>query len=234
MQTALSRKQRLRTLEEHIRKSAEQIQKNGLEIGRDLCEIRDEELWREEFPSWNQYLKERASELVGRSFDQAKLLIRSAEIEKRLPEPIRSDVRPNITASHLNELGRLAPVIGKDGERGAEKDYSKLRKQDVARVLKSATELAGGEPPSVRDVRKAVDVELGIDRAAQAAKTREERDSGIDLSEYLRSALGRIEGITSNLAKVPGDAWKRLEDDEPGLAARVAEACDQLAELLRS
>lgn len=227
---ALNRKQRLRTLENHIRKCAEDIQKSGLEIGRDLCEIRDDELWVDEYGSWNQYLKERAGELVGKSFANCKLLIQSAEIGKRLPSGNTCDLKYR----HLTELNRLVPDKQKDDGPGREKDYSRLRKQDVARVLKTATELAGGESPSVRDVRKAVDAELGIDRTSKAAETKERSEAGIDLEEYLRQCEGRILGITKNLAKVPGESWKLLEESDPGLATRVAEACDELAELLRS
>jgi len=210
-------------------KAAEEIQKNGLEIGRDLCEIRDEELWSDEYGSWNQYLKERAGELVGKSFAQAVKFIRAAEVAKRLPSKIDDDLTP----SHLTELGRLAPDKGKETG-GKEKDYSALKKQDVARVLKTATQLAGGDAPSVRDVRRAVDQELGIDRAAKAERTKEQHNQGINLEDYLRSVLGRIEGITNNLAKVPGESWTLLEESAPGLVTRVAVACDELAELLRS
>src|SRR5262245_56954937 len=136
----VSRKQRLRTLENQIRTAAEEIQKNGLEIGRWLCEIRDDELWTGDYASWNEYLKAMADELAGKSFAQASALIRAAEIEKRLPGDISLDVKTNLGPSHLSEIGRLAPTVGKDGERGAEKDYSRLRKQDVARVLRAATE----------------------------------------------------------------------------------------------
>jgi hypothetical protein len=125
------RKQRLRTLENQIRLAAEQIEKNGLEIGRYLCEIRDDELWQGEADSWNQYLKQNVAELVKKSFTQAKALIQAAEIEKRIPESIRPDVRPNLGASHIAELGRLAPTVGKKDEPGAEKDYSRIRPQDV-------------------------------------------------------------------------------------------------------
>lgn len=228
-----SRKQRLRPLENNIRKAAEQIQKNGLEIGRCLCEIRDDELWREaDFESWNQYLKERAGELVGKSFAEAVTCIKAAEVAKRLPTTMPG--HSSLGRKHLLEISRLAPQKPKDDGRGMEKDYSRLRKKDVERVLKTATKIAGNGAPSVRDVRKAVDQDLGIDRTAKAAATKEQREAGIDLADYLRQSLGRIQGITSNLAKVSGDTWELLEESHPKLATRVAEACDELAELLRS
>ena len=184
-----------------------------------------------EYGSWNQYLKERAGELVGKSFVQSVMLIRAAEIAKRLPSTSKMD--DHLTPSHFVEIGRLAPDKGKETG-GKEKDYSALKKQDVARVLKTATQLAGGDAPSVRDVRRAVDQELGIDRAAKAERTKEQHNQGINLEDYLRSVLGRIEGITNNLAKVPGESWTLLEESAPGLVTRVAVACDELAELLRS
>src|SRR5215831_3100149 len=141
----VSRKQRLRTLENQIRKAADEIQKNGLEIGRWLCEIRDDELWQEECESWSAYLKEKADELVGKSFSQAARLIRAAEVAERLPPPGSSVNGTTLGPQHLDELGRLAPNVGKrDGVGGVEKDYSRLRTQDVARVLKSAAKLAEG------------------------------------------------------------------------------------------
>jgi hypothetical protein len=224
----------LRTLENKIRKAAEEIQKNGLEIGRDLCEIRDNDLWKEESTSWNQYLKERAEELVGKSFAQAASLIRAAEIAKTLPTHIIDDM--GLTATHLRDIGRLAPnVRNKKGQE--QKDYTKIKKQDVARVLKNATVLAGGKSPSVRDVRKAVDKEIGKDRKAEAAaRTKEEAelDRGFMLSDYLLSRRGIIEAITDNLTKVPGESWMLLEESHPGLVTSVAEACENLAALLRS
>jgi hypothetical protein len=139
-----SRKQRLRTLENEIRKAAEEIQRNGLAIGRWLCEIRDDELWEEEYDSWSAYLRGVAEELVGKSFAQATSLIRAAEVERRIPANISLDVKTSLEPSHLTELGRLAPNVGRTDGPGAEKDYSRLRSQDIARVLKSATANASG------------------------------------------------------------------------------------------
>ena len=84
---ALARKERLRTLENQIRTAAGEIQKKGLEIGRWLCEIRDDELWTEEYHSWSEYLRAMTGELVGKSFSYAAKLIQAAEVAKRLPPP---------------------------------------------------------------------------------------------------------------------------------------------------
>jgi hypothetical protein len=240
-QLSVDRKQRLRTLENDIRKNAESIQKNGLQIGRDLIEIRDNELWKDDYESWNQYLKEMAEGLVGKSFSQSSNLIRAAEIYKKIPEHISSVDCTNLSATSITELSRLAPTVGKSGSRGAEKDYSAIRPKDVERVLKRATEIAKQSAPegkqkevtpSVRDVRKAVDVELGIDRKPKSDEPKQ--DNGIELHVYLNQKIGQIEGIIELLADVPADGWKQLEKSNPQLAERLATVCDQLAELLRS
>lgn len=136
----------------------------------------------------------------------------------------------------MAELGRLAPTVGKDGEPGAEKDYSRLKKTDIARVLKAATKSAGDKLPSVRDIRKAVDDDLGIDRATQAAETkkRREHDRQIDLPDFLRQETGKLEATINILAKVPAEGWEQLAESHPGLAERLAAVCDELAEFLRS
>jgi hypothetical protein len=232
-----SRKQRLRTLENNIRKAAEEIQKNGLEIGRDLCEIRDDELWKEEHESWNEYLKERAEELVGKSFSQAARLIQAAEISKRIPEDLSRINATELGPTHLQELGRLAPSVGQGDGKGVEKDYSKLRTQDVKRVLKAATEMAGGEAPSVRDIRKAVDADLGVDRTAKAKETKRQREeeSTPELHHFLIDMTGRLEAEVEMLGEVAdsADAWKLLRKEHPGVMKRFIAACDSLADLIR-
>jgi len=227
------RKQRLRTLENNIRKCADSIQTNGLEVGRDLIKIRDEELWRESpDQSWNEYLKKTAGELVGKSPSRAAILIQAAEIAKRLPES-RSTGNSRLTLKQLKEVGRLAPDKPKvTGGRG--KDYSKLKKQDVARVLKNAEKLSGSEKPSARHIRRAVDTDLGVDRAAKAKATKAKRDRGIDLHDYIQRTIGTIEGATELFSDVPADGWTLLAESHPNLAERLAAACDELAGLLRS
>lgn len=229
-QLSVDRKQRLRTLENSIRKAADQIQKNGLEIGQYLLEIRDDHLWKDDYESWNAYLKEMADKLVGKSWASSIKLIQAAEVEKRLPTRLNVE-SSGLEANHLSELSRLAPQKPKDDGRGMEKDYSNLKKQDIARVLKRAAEIADSETPSVRDVRKAVDIELGIDRTI---KNEDPMPTGIDLPVYLRQKIGQIEGIIELLADVPADGWKLLEKSEPRLAERLATVCDELAGLLRS
>jgi len=223
-------------IEAHIKTCAESIQKNGLEIGRDLIEIRDEYLWKDEYDSWSDYLKRMANELVGKSWSSGIKLIQAAEVANRVPT--RFNVESSLAPNAFAEMARLAPQKPKSDGRGMEKDYSKLLKKDVERVLKNAVVISGSEAPSVRDIRKAVDADLGIDRTAKAKETKQvatdERDKRNELPNYLREKKGTIEGITANLAKVPADGWTQLEKSHPKLAEQFAAACDTLAELLRS
>lgn len=235
MTAITARKQRLRTLENQIRTLAEEITTNGIEIGKRLCEIRDDELWAEEYDSWNQYLKQHAEELVAKSFAQAKFLIRSAEVAKRLPSRIIDN--PDLAPAHLTEIGRLAPNV-RNANGVEEKDYSQLRKQDVSRVLKVAEQIAterGEEKPSVRDIRKAVDQDLGINRAAKAVESKREREleSQPELHRSLYDYIGTIEGMRDALATVPQDGWKWLRKEHPGLVKRLTKACESLTTLLK-
>ncbi len=231
--TKRSRKQ----IETHIAKCAESIQNNGLEIGRDLIEIRDDELWSDEYDSWNQYLKEHVAGLIAKSFAQAKFLIQAAEVQVRLAG------KPNLEPTHYTELARLAPTVGKNsGKRGAEKDYSKLRKSDVNRVLKNAALSQGGI--SKRSIRAAVDEELGIDREADRKKKQREADAEakqradevaaeMELSRVIHRLISDLEDSLSDFEKVPFEGWEWLEDHKPGLCQELARACDALAAFMR-
>jgi len=225
-------------IESHIKMCAESIQKNGLEIGRDLIEIRDEELWDDEYESWSQYVQFGIREIMpGHHPGSIKNMVQGAEVQKRISGSEQTSAL-KLEHSHLSELSRLAPQKQKSDGAGREKDYSKLRRTDINRVLKNAVKLADGKDVSVRDIRKAVDADLGIDRAAKAKETKQiatdERDKRNELPNYLREKKGTIEGITANLAKVPADGWTQLEKSHPKLAEQFAAACDTLAELLRS
>jgi hypothetical protein len=77
------RKQRLRTLENQIRKDDETF----VAIGFALKEIRDHELYKEDgFDTWDRYLKERVGHVFGIEETQARKLIACAQIRTKLPE----------------------------------------------------------------------------------------------------------------------------------------------------
>jgi hypothetical protein len=232
--------QRLRTLENHIRECAETIQKNGIEIGHDLCEIRDDKLWKSGYESWDQYLKERAKELVGRSFAQAAKLVQAAEIQKRIPDSVSS---ARLTPSHLNELGRLAP--SRNGT-PSHRDYSALRPKVVASVVERATENAEKETPTVSEMRKAVDVELGIDRGKEAKKRnaemrkiaeeikenqRETEERERQLWVYLLNAQMAMESWIEQLENVTAEGWKFLDKEHRGVAFAFFREARKLADM---
>ena len=225
----MKREQRLHTLEDDIRQKAESIRQNGLEIGRLLIEIRDNELWRDNFDSWNQYLKVMAEELVGKSFTHSAKLIQAAEVSQKLSDNGLAG-ETTLTAKHLTELARLAPTAAKpDGGAGTAKDYSSLRKQDVARVLKRAVEFAESETPSVRDIRQAVDEDLGIDRVAEAKRRKELFDADRleirepMLSVYVSQIISRIESATEDLEKIEPHAWESLKKPHADLSKQPAD-----------
>ena len=224
---ATNDKQRLVTLERHIVKLAGQIYKNGLEIGRDLIEIRDYHLWKKDYDSWNQYLKDKATELVNRSWAQAAKLIQSAEVESKVAS-INVDTG-DLDSSHYREIGRLAPAA-KTTSGGTARDYSKLKKEDVETVVKAAAEISAGDDISVRDLRKAVDTHLGVnhDTRKPAAKP------GNDLHQFLLHATETIEVTMKHVDGLSIEIWSLLDEDHPKLRERVAKSCDRLAEFLRS
>jgi hypothetical protein len=229
-------KQRLQKLESEIKKAAEEIQRNGIEIGKRLIEIRDDELWKADYDSFTAYLKEHSERLVGCTMSHSRGLIKAAEVAKKVP---RNKVDLLTKPTHLQEIARLAPEKPREGSEGrGEKDFSKLRKGDVDRVLKDADKIAkeqGKESPSVRDVREAVDRDLGIDRKAEAKKKREqeERKQQIDLSDYLRERSGTIEGIHDNLSSVPAEMWDALQEQNPEVVERFTASLERLLDFMR-
>jgi len=233
-------KQRLQKLESEITKAAEEIQRNGIEIGKRLIEIRDDELWKAEYDSFTAYLKDKSEELVQCNTGQATHLIRAAEVHRRLPTRT-IDRSSQLQPTHYAEIARLAPEKPKDEGRGMEKDFSKLRKGDVDRVLKTAEKIAKERTkgkrtePSVRDMREAVDRDLGIDRKAEAKKKREqdEREQQIDLSDYLRERSGTIDGIHDNLSSVPAEMWDALQEQNPEVVERFTASLERLLGFMR-
>jgi len=84
-------------------------------------------------------------------------------------------------------------------------------------------------------VRKYVDKDLGIDRAAKAAETRRKREKDLPTFEQkLRDYTGSIKGIKAVLFGVPDDAWKYAKEADPGITNRLADACKELLQLVRS
>jgi hypothetical protein len=177
--STMSRKERLRTLETDIRMNYEAFVRTGFA----LKEIRDDELYREDgFATWEAYLKTRVGEEFGIERGQAFRLIQCAQIQtkaSRTPEVSRTrdtghePEKAALSQRILLELGRLAPKDEKAD--GQPRDFSRLDRRDVQRVLKKANAHCrqAGVKLTATVVRKFVDADLGIDRAAQARETRQ-------------------------------------------------------------
>ena len=229
-------KQRLQKLESEITKAAEEIQRNGIEIGKRLIEIRDDELWTDDYDSFPAYLRAKSIDLVELSESHSRRLIRAAEVSKRLPSRIADD--QTLPTVHLEEIARLAPIKkATDSDRNVA-DFDNLRKGDIDRVWKTAEKIAKEKGKSVLSsshIREAVDRDLGIDRKADAKKKREqqEREQQIDLSDYLRERSGTIEGIHDNLSSVPAEMWDALQEQNPEVVERFVASLERLLGFMR-
>lgn len=213
-----SRKQRLRTLEKEIRSGMEEF----YYVGQKLKEIRDDELYKEDgFETWESYCRERWEW----SRDYTYKLIAASEYREKLPAPT-SGIH-SWSERSVRELTRIPD----------KKQAARVAKKIVAEVERSEKQAA--KNPDVKPlklssstVRKFVDDDLGIKSKPKPKPDRVA--NGIAHADYIRSKIGLIEGITEVLADLPADSWKWLEVNEPGLAERLAAACDALASLMRS
>jgi hypothetical protein len=142
----VSRKHRLEKLEGEIHEAATEIKQNRRLIAVKLCEVRDDHLWKGEYPSFDSYMKAKVRELLDVSYSQATRLIRTHEVARRIPPELSSIGGTELGSTHLDELARLAPNVGRGDGRGVQKDFSELRPQTLARVLMRAIEAAGGGP----------------------------------------------------------------------------------------
>jgi hypothetical protein len=230
----VSRKQRLRTLENQIRKNYEAFVATGFA----LKEIRDDELYQEDsFETWDAYLKERVATEFGIEERQVRYLISSAQIRTKLPDLSGTAVpEAEWSVKAVNEFGRLAP---QDEDHEQRRDYDRLDKRDVNRVAKKVIDHCEqeGTKPTATIVRKFVDEDLGVNRAAQAKETkrRREAESKVDLHRFLDDMTGRLEAEVELLSPLADNesAWKLLRKEHPGVMKRFIEACDSLADLIR-
>ena len=222
MAIATNRKQRLRKLEKEIRTGMEEF----YYVGQKLKEIRDDELYREDgFETWERYCRERWE--LGKS--RVHQLIVASEYRDKITTSTSGGSQWSERA--VRELTRIPD------KKQAARVAAKVVKE-VERSEKHAANNGDSKPLKLTasTVRKFVDDDLGVDRAAKAKETKRERERSqlVDLHHYLPRSQAYIEGVTETLAQVPGDAWELLADSHPGVAERLAEACDELAALLRS
>jgi hypothetical protein len=232
----LSRKQRLRTLEDQIRKNYEAFVATGFA----LKEIRDDDLYTEDgFQTWDQYLRERVGHEFKIEKSQAFDLILCAQVRMKLPTPVLSGTpdngNPEWSIREVKEFARLAP---KKKQPGQPYDVDRLDKRDVGRVAKKVIDYCKDKAKSItsRIVRKFVDEDLGVNRAGKAKETKKAREESAhpDLRQYLVDFSGQLEVELERFREVNEDGWKQLVKRNPGLVRSVATACAELAELFRS
>lgn len=222
---ASPRKQRLRTLENDIRSGMEEFYHTGMK----LKEIRDDQLYKEDgFDTWETYCKERWEW----SGSYALKLITASEYREKLPSPSTNRTIGPCEWSErtVRELTRL------EDKRDAARVAAKVVKE-VERSEQQAAKDPEAKPVKLTaaTVRKFVDIELGVNRAAQAKETkrRREEEEKPELRQFLTDLTGRIEAEREKLATVPDEAWKRFSEDNPKVVKRLIAACDSLAGLLR-
>lgn len=238
---AVLAKKTLEQIESHIRVCANQIHKNGLEIGQGLIEIRDNEMWKggAGYNSWDQYLKAMAQDLIGQTPQNALLLMRSVQVKNAISN---IDVTDGLGSTHLIQIGRLAPNVGRGRDSGVEKNYSAIKDVDVRRVIESAKEKGDGKV-SVRSLKAAVDADIGVDKQRKADRERAKKEKEErkrmqgewnELSNVLDRMNRDLQRLLRDLVKVSPEGWTLLADHRPKAAKSLAETCEELAGLLRS
>lgn len=238
---AVTRKQRLRTLENQIRQNYEAFVQTGFA----LKEIRDTTLYTEDgFETWDQYLKERVGKEFGIEQAQARKLIVCAQVRTKLPDISDTVVSEDgWSQKALVEFARLAPQSEEHEQR---RDYDRLDKRDAARVAKKVIEHCKeeGEKPTAAVVRKFVDEELGVDRAAQAKETRRQREEEEAKAEqereeeahplpetYFNDLIWHLKQDVDRVREIDAETWKQWKRDNPGLVKRLTAACQAFIDL---
>jgi hypothetical protein len=112
----------------------------------------------------------------------------------------------------------------------------------VYRLVLEAAEGDDATPPAARPlkltqatVRKFVDEDLGVNRAAKSRETkrRREEEAQPELDQCLLGMAGRLKVQTEKLATVNDDGWGHSNREHPRALERLLAACDALAALLR-
>ncbi|MHC4406338.1 MAG: hypothetical protein ACYTG0_42445 [Planctomycetota bacterium] len=202
----VSRKQRLRKLENEIRTGMEEFYYTGMK----LKEIRDDRLYEEDgFETWEKYCRERWEW----SPQHVHRLVQAFEYRQKLPaSPTGCD---GWSERSVRELTRIPD------------------KRQAARVAKKViTEVEKGDGVKLTStiVKRFVDQDLGIKRPKQKPQRKDTRP---ELRRYLIDKSGTLEGILENLQGVPKEGWELLIEDDPQLIKCLITVCTSLAALLR-
>lgn len=197
----MTRKQRLRTLENEIRSGMEEFYYTGMK----LKEIRDDELYKEDgFTDFAKYCKDR--------FELSKPyvynLISSAETRAKLPTSSMEDVQ--WSERTVRELNRLPDK--KDAARVAKKIIAEVEKNPEIKLTSTV-------------VRKFVDADMGVEKTKPQPKR---EDEGENVAAYLDDTTGTLIGTVKGLLQLPRDAWDDFKKREPKAIKRLIEACESL------
>lgn len=222
----VSRKQRLRTLEKAIRQGMEEFYYTGMK----LKEIRDDELYKEDgFATWEAYCRKRWEW----GADYARKLIRAADYRDALPSAPKAKSKTD-----TNSIGQWSELSVRELTRIPNKRQAARVAQKIVKEVEKSRKQAAADPGvkplnlSASTVRKFVDEDLGVDRAAKAKQTKQ-AEKRPELRDYLDRKTGTIEGVLEALQQVPKDAWLWLNEDNPQLVKRLITACNSLATFLR-
>jgi hypothetical protein len=232
------RRHRLEALEADIRRGLEEFYRTGMR----LKEIRDDELYKEAgFLTWEEYCKGRWEWTA----ERARQMIVASEYRAVLPAPpAAAEGQTNCwKEGSVRELTRL----------GSKRDAARV----AAKVVKAVEESkkAAAQDPEAKPVRltastvrKYVDADLGIDRAAQAQKTKRlqelaeapeigPKETGFTnptrVRRHLTDVVDCIEVEAEMLAAAPEGARQKFAGDNPQLVRRLLVACDAMAALWR-
>lgn len=194
---ALTRKQRLETLEDEIRRSDLGA---WFDIGKRLAEIRENELWRDAgFKSWPRYCREKWEW----SKKHCNRLVASVKYREALPAEKSRDLQWN--SSNVSELTRLGDV----------NIAAAVAKKAIDRAKAEGRRLSGAL------VRECVNTHLQGEHPQPAAKSPEETGSPrINLRRIVSELVSEIEEKQAALSADQA-AWERFTSDEPELLRRL-------------
>ena len=236
------RPQELSRVEGEIRKHVSVIDENLNAVGDLLREIRDARLWEGQYNSWSSYMKKRGESLTGRAYSQARNLIIASDMRKRLPaQPANiASLAPSLATSHLVELSRLAPNT-EDGAMDSAKDFGSLEDTTVSRVLTKALDDAKSDCPSVQDIKRCVNEELGDTptpkpqpkpQAKPAPKGEPLDTRHKDLALYLRTNIEIVQGLFTEMESVSTSEWGAMQKSNPEIVPTLARICEEMTDWL--
>ncbi len=211
MSDLVTRKQRLRTLENEIRDGLLQGAEAFYYVGMKLKEIRDDELYAEGgFATWTKYCE---SDQLDYGRRQADHLIRAAEYRGAIGAGTSSS---EWSAYAFREITRIPDL--KDAARVAKK----VEKQAETKGVK----LSGSF------VRQIVDKELDRPPRQPKAEPTPKDDGDGNVHRFLDQYTGQIEAMYEMIEEnVPHDGRMLLVKNRPQVIKRLIAACNRLAGL---